>query len=69
MSEPIDKAFDAVELMRSVRAEISSAVAGMTPEEENRWLHEEGLSDETLRRLMERAAQGAATPAGAQQRG
>ncbi|MFQ5525243.1 MAG: hypothetical protein ACE5GX_03180 [Thermoanaerobaculia bacterium] len=41
----------------------------MTPEEENRWLHEEELSDETLRRLMEAGAQDAATPAGARQRG
>lgn len=68
MSETTKKAFDAVEMMRSAREKISSVIAGMTPDEQNHWLHEEDLSDETLRRLMETAAQDAATSAGARQR-
>ena len=52
-----EKAFDAVDMMRSIRDRISSAIEGMSLEEELRWLASQKLQDPFLERLRERAAQ------------
>ena len=61
MSKSSIKTFDAVQMTRSIRDEISSTIATMSVEEENRWLRSTKLSDPRLQRLMDLAAhQGAA---------
>jgi hypothetical protein len=52
-----EKTFDAVALMRAARDRMSAEIAGMTLEEELRWLASQELSDPFLRRLRQRAAQ------------
>jgi hypothetical protein len=56
MSNVSTKTFDAVEMMRAVRDEVSARIASMSSDEENRWLRSTELSDPTLRRLMKLAA-------------
>lgn len=51
------KTFDAVAMMRSIRDELSAQIAGMTLEEELKWLASQELKDPVLRRLRDRAAQ------------
>jgi chemotaxis regulatin CheY-phosphate phosphatase CheZ len=51
------KTFDTVEMVRVVRDELSARIAMMSADEENRWLRFTEVSDPTLRRLMELAAQ------------
>lgn len=65
MSKSSAKTFDTVQMVRAVRDEVSSTIATMSVEEENRWLHSAEFSDPKLRRLMELAAQqgSAAAPA------
>ncbi|OFW08579.1 MAG: hypothetical protein A3H96_12195 [Acidobacteria bacterium RIFCSPLOWO2_02_FULL_67_36] len=64
MSNASAKTFDAVHVVRLVRDDVSSTIATMSVEEENRWLRSTEISDPTLRRLMELAAQqGAAADA------
>lgn len=63
MSNVPAKTFDAVHMVRAVRDEVSSTIATMSAEEENRWLRSAEFSDPTLRRLMEVAAQRAAADA------
>jgi hypothetical protein len=62
------KTFDAVQMTRSIRDEISSKIATMSVEEENRWLRSAKFSDPRLQRLMELAAQQGAAADGARQR-
>ena len=50
------KEFDAVEMMRSIRARLSEQIAGMTLEEEIRWLRAQELGDPMLEELREKAA-------------
>ena len=57
MSNASAKTFDAVQTVRVVRDELSSTIAVMSLEEENRWLRSAEFSDPRLRRLMELAAQ------------
>jgi hypothetical protein len=57
MSNASTKTFDTVEMVRAVRDELSARIATMSADEENRWLRSTELSDPTLRRLMELAAQ------------
>lgn len=57
MSNALAKTFDTVHMVRVIRDEVSSTIATMSVEEENRWLRAEEISDPTLRRLMELAAQ------------
>ncbi len=57
MSSASTKTFDSVEMVRTVRDELSARIATMSADEENRWLRSTELSDPTLRRLMELAAQ------------
>ena len=57
MSNASAKTFDTVNMVRVIRDEVSSTIATMSVEEENRWLRAEEISDPTLRRLMELAAQ------------
>ncbi|MDX6381070.1 MAG: hypothetical protein QOI57_2094 [Rubrobacteraceae bacterium] len=45
------KKFDAVEMMRSIRDELSALFEGMTLEEELEWLASQDLEDPFLRRL------------------
>jgi hypothetical protein len=61
MSNASTKTFDTVHMVRTVRDEVSSTIATMSVEEENRWLRAAELSDPKLRRLMELAAQQGAT--------
>ena len=57
MSNASAKTFDAVHMVRVVRDDVSSTIAVMSVEEENRWLRSAEFADPTLRRLMELAAQ------------
>lgn len=68
MSKSSTKTFDAVQMTRSIRDEISSKIATMSVEEENRWLRSAKFSDLRLQRLMELAAQQGAAADGARQR-
>lgn len=56
------KNFDAVEMMRTIRAEISDEISGMTLEEEVDWLESAKLPDETLRLLRDRAREKSTRP-------
>ena len=49
MSEASAKTFDAVQMVRAVRDEMSTTIASMSAEEENRWLRSAEFSDPTLR--------------------
>ena len=69
MSNASAKTFDAVHMVRAVRDEVSSTIATMSVEEENRWLRSAEFSDPNLRRLMELAAQQAAAVDAASGRG
>jgi hypothetical protein len=51
------KKFDAVEMMRSIRDELSALFEGMTLEEELERLTLQDLEDPFLRRLRDKAAQ------------
>ena len=64
MSNATAKTFDAVQMVRAARDEMSAMIATMSVEEENRWLRSAESADPTLRRLMERAAQQRAAPDG-----
>ena len=69
MSSTSIKTFDAVNVVRAVRDDVSSAIATKSVEEENRWLRSMEFSDPKLRRLMELAAQqGAAADAASRRR-
>jgi len=69
MSSTSTKTFDAVNMVRAVRDDVSSAISTMSVEEENRWLRSAEFSDPKLRRLMELAAQRAAAADAASRRG
>lgn len=64
MSKSSTKTFDAVHMTRSIRDAISSKIATMSVEEENRWLRSAKFSDPRLQRLMEWAAQQGAAAGG-----
>ena len=51
------KDFDAVEMMRKIRAKMSTQIEGMTLEEELEWLSTQKLEDPFLERLQKRTAQ------------
>ena len=53
----IEKKFDAVAMMRSIRDRVSAEIEGMTLEEELAWLATQELKDPFLKRLRDRAAQ------------
>lgn len=55
----IKKTFDAVEMMRAIRDEISSKIQDMSLEEELEWLAKQEIEDPFLRRLREKAARSA----------
>ena len=69
MSEASAKTFDAVQMVRALRDEMSTAIAAMSAEEENRWLRSAEFSDPTLRRLMALAAKQATAADAASRRG
>ena len=69
MSSTSVKTFDAVTTVRVVRDDVSSTIAAMSVEEENRWLRSGEFSDPKLRRLMELAAQQGAAADVASRRG
>ena len=69
MSNTPAKTFDAVQMVRAVRDEVSSTIATMSSDEENRWLRSAEFSDPTLRRLMDLAAQQRAAADAASRRG
>ena len=69
MSNAPAKTFDAVRMVRRVRDDLSSTIAAMSVEEENRWLRSTEFADPTLRRLMELAAQQGAAADAASRRG
>ncbi len=62
------KKSDAVELMRTIRDELSARIEGMTLEEELKWLASQDLADPFLRRLRDRAARDTDAPADASRR-
>ena len=64
MNDANAKKFDAVQMVRAVRDEMSATIAAMSAEEENRWLRSAEFVDPTLRRLMKLAAQQRAAPDG-----
>ena len=65
MSNALAKTFDAVQMVRVVRDEVSGTIATMSVEEENRWLRSAEFVDPTLRRLIQLAAQQGAAADGA----
>ena len=69
MSNASAKTFDTVHMVRVVRDEVSSTIAAMSVEDENRWLRSVAFADQTLRRLMELAAQQGAAADAASRRG
>jgi hypothetical protein len=69
MSSTSIKTFDAVHMVRVIRDDVSSTIAAMSVEDENRWLRSAEYSDPVLRRLMELAAQQGAAADAAPRRG
>ena len=65
MSNASAKTFDAVRVTRTVRDDISSQIATMSVDEENRWLRSTPFSDPRLQRLMDLAANQSAAAGGA----
>ena len=63
MSNASAKTFDAVQSVRTIRDAVSTRIATVTVDDENRWLRSETLEDPALRRLMERAATAASRDA------
>ena len=59
------KQFDAVEMMRSIRDQLSAQIRGMTLAEEREWLASQEIADPFLRRLRDKAARHDAAGAGA----
>ena len=57
MSETSTKTFDAVQMVLTIRDDISSTIIHMSTERENHWLRTRELADPRLRQLMELAAQ------------
>ena len=55
MSETTTKTFDAVQMTRAIRDDISAKIATMSVDEENRWIRSTPLSDPRLQRLMDLA--------------
>ena len=55
MSEMPTKRFDAVQMTRTVRDDISAKIATMSVDEENRWIRSTQFSDPRLQRLMDLA--------------
>jgi FtsZ-interacting cell division protein ZipA len=58
------KQFDAVEMMRSIRDQISAQIQGMTLQEEREWLESQDLKDPFLRRIRDKASQQSKAGAG-----
>jgi hypothetical protein len=69
MSNVSAKSFDAVDMVRTMREALSSTIATMSVEDENRWLRSAEYVDPTLRRLMDAAAQQRASAGGEAHRG
>jgi hypothetical protein len=59
-----EKQFDAVEMMRSARDQVSATIAGMTLDQEVKWLASQDVHDPFLERLRDRAAQPSVASAG-----
>ena len=56
MSKSSTKTFDAVQMVRSIRDDISSRILNMSAEQENQWLRSTAFADPRLRRLLDLAA-------------
>ena len=61
MSEMPTKKFDAVQMTRAIRDDISAKIVTMSVDEENRWIRSTRFSDPRLQRLIDLAAKQAAT--------
>jgi hypothetical protein len=61
----VKRQFDAVEMMRSIRDQLSAQIQGMTLQEERKWLAAQELKDPFLQRMRDKAAQQDASAAGA----
>lgn len=59
-----NKSFEAVQLMRSIRDQITEETKGMSVEEEIQWLRTAEIGDTFLSRLAEKAARRDATADG-----
>ena len=57
MSNASAKTFDAVHMVQVLRDDVSSTIAAMSVDEDNRWLQSTEFADPTLRRLMRVASQ------------
>lgn len=68
MNSPAIKTFDAVQVVRAIRDELSVKIAAMSVEDENRWLRSTEFTDPRLQSLMEQAAQQRAAADGADDR-
>ena len=53
----IEKSFDAVQMMRSIRHRINEEISGMTFEEQQAYIHER-LQDETIARFCNTGSEG-----------
>ena len=62
MSDSVTKVVDAVQIMRSARADISTRIASMSVDEQNEWLRANPPTDATLLRLFTLAAQRGGAP-------
>jgi hypothetical protein len=69
MSETSTKTFDTLQMVRSIRDDISSEIIHMSAEQENQWLRTRQLSDPRLQQLMELAAQQSAAADAVSRRG
>ena len=69
MSETSTKAFDAVQMVRAIRDDISATIINMSVEQENQLLRTRDLTDPKLRQLMDWAAQQRAAADAASRRG
>ena len=69
MSETSTKTFDAIQMVRAIRDDISAKIIHMSAEQENEWLRSKELSDPKLRQLMDLAAQQRAAADAAARRG
>ena len=68
MSSP-KKTFDAVQMMRAIRDQLSAQIGGMTLDEELAWLASQPLEDPFLERLRRKAAQPRVAAGGRSARG
>ena len=58
MTRMTNKTFDCVKMMRDIRGQLDTQMAGMTPDERIRWIRSHPYSDPILKRLVRTARGG-----------